>query len=184
MKGFQVLQAFSSHNNLTIRDKKNTVSLWGLTMAVSALVCALVLLMPGQAFSLTLPGEFVVESGKEEQARVKAEFGEGFRVLETKHFRVISDTSIRYHTVITGTLEQFHELEQPRFFQHDMKMINFYLINGGRDYENFVRKKGFSAHASGYGFYDGASRSLYARRYFPTVASLAWGLSSTKLSTP
>lgn len=150
-----------------MEDKKDKTSSWILRQAAWASLWALILFMPARSFAMTRPADLVTEPGKEEQEKVKAKFGEGFRVLETDHFRVISDTSVRYHTVAAGLLEQFHQLARPRFFKQDMKMVDCHLINGGRDYENLMRKKGFSHHGSANGIYDSLTRSLYARRYFP-----------------
>jgi len=114
----------------------------------------------------TRPEELVAEPGHAEQEKARAAYGDRFRVLTTKHFHVISDTSIRYHTVVAGLLEQFYQLVHPRFFIADMKPVRFYLINGGNDYERFMRERGLP-NASGYGLYESSSRTLYARRYFP-----------------
>jgi hypothetical protein len=135
-----------------------------LTVLLLAVVTTLAASTPSSA--QRRPDEFVLDSGESEQVRIRVEFGDRFRVLETKHFRVISDTSIRYHTVVAGLLEQFLQLVQPRFFEREMEPVSFFLINGGDDYEAFVRERGLP-NASGYGLYDSETRSLYARRYFP-----------------
>lgn len=124
------------------------------------------LIISTPSFAQLQPNELVAVPSTEKQTKVREEFGNKFRVLETNHFLVISDTSIRYHTVVAGLLEQFHTLVQPRFFKRDIKKVTFYLINGGRDYELFMRKRGLP-NTSGYGLYESRTKSLYARRYFP-----------------
>jgi hypothetical protein len=111
------------------------------------------------------PEALVRDPGAQAQADVRSEYGAGFRVLETDHFRVISDTSLRYHTVVTGVLEQFHQQVQPRFFEREIERLPFYLINGGRDFDRFVESRGLRGGTT-YGFYVSETRSLYARRYF------------------
>ncbi len=127
---------------------------------------AIGLLLAAAAAAQQEPDAFVREPGEREQAAVRAELGPRFRVLETDHYRVFSDTSPRYHRVVSGVLEQFHQAVQPRFFEHDGAPISFYLIEGGADFERFMAKRGLP-DASGYGLYDRESRVLYARRYFP-----------------
>jgi hypothetical protein len=135
-----------------------------LLLVLFAIFFPLIISTP--SFSQLQPNELVTDPGTGEQAKVQEEFGNKFRILETKHFRIISDTSIRYHTVVAGILEQFHNLVQPRYFKQDIKKLNFYLINGGLDYELFMRKRELP-NASGYGLYDKRTRSLYAHRFFP-----------------
>jgi len=133
-----------------------------LLRLASALAIAI---LAGVASAQEQPPEALVrEPGPEQQAAVRAEFGPGFRVLETDHFRVISDTSPRYHRVVSGVLEQFHQLVRPRFFDRDIKPVPFYLID--TDFERFMSARGLP-NSGGYGVYDFRSRSLYARRYFP-----------------
>jgi len=111
------------------------------------------------------PEELVREGAPGEQRRVQAELGPRFRLLETDHFRVISDTSPRYHSVVSGVLEQFHQQVRSRFFDRDMQPLSFYLIDGGLDYERFMRQRGLEGGS--YGQYDPRTRTLYARRHFP-----------------
>ena len=127
---------------------------------------AIGLLLPAVAASQAEPDAFVREPDAREQAVVRAELGPRFRVLETDHYRVFSDTSPRYHRVVSGVLEQFHQLVRPRFFERDVDPLPFYLIEGGADFERFVTQRGLP-EASAYGFYDRESRALYARRFFP-----------------
>ncbi len=136
-----------------------------MTPPLALLVCAL-LATPAWAAGEP-PEAFVRTPSAAEQARVRAEFGPGFRVLRTDHYRVISDASIRYHTVVAGVLEQFHQDVRPRFFEADIEPATFYLIDGALDYERFVTERGQGGHAKGYGMYDPRSHTLYARRYFP-----------------
>lgn len=139
------------------------LSKWGLALL---LALGLMLSSPIQALAQTKPEEVVADPGTAAQQEVRAEFGERFRVLETEHFRVVSDASVRYHTVVAGLLEQFYQLVRPRFFERDIAIVDLFLINGGHDYETFMRERGLP-NASGYGLYDSRTRSLYARRYFP-----------------
>ena len=124
-----------------------------------------VLLLATVSSAQQRPQELVREAGPEEQARVQTKLGPQFRVLETAHFRVISDTSPRYHTVVSGVIEQFYQQVRPRFFEHDIERLPFYLINGGVDFERFMRQRGLDG--TSFGLYDPRTRSLYAHRYFP-----------------
>lgn len=138
-----------------------------LRRPVAALVSALLgLCAAPPSLAQQRPEAYVVHPPVAAPTALRAELGEGFRVVETEHFRVISDTSVRYHTVVAGVLEQFYQIVHPRFFVHEIAPVDFYLINDGRDYEAFMRRRGLP-NTSGYGLYDSRTRSLYARRYFP-----------------
>jgi hypothetical protein len=126
----------------------------------------LLLVAAAAAAAQELPESFVREPGPEQQAAVRAELGPGFRVLETDHFRVLSDTSVRYHRVVTGVLEQFYQQVAPRFFEREMAPLPFYLIDGGDDFTRFVQARGLVGMETDFGRYDPRTRTLYARRYF------------------
>ena len=121
------------------------------------------------------PATFVRTPGPEEQAAVRKEFGPGFRVLATNHYRVISNASVRYHSVVAGVLEQFHRQVRPRFFATDIQPATFYLINEARDYERFMRSKGMQELAASFGVYDARTHALYARRYFQDGSESGFG---------
>jgi hypothetical protein len=129
-------------------------------------VAAAAALAAGAAVAQQPPELLVREASAEAQAAVRAELGSGFRLLETDHFRVISDTSPRYHRMVGGVLEQFYQLVHPRFFEREMAPLPFYLIDGGTDFARFMTARGLP-NADGYGLYEADSRVLYARRYFP-----------------
>jgi hypothetical protein len=129
------------------------------------LVSCCVVLLAGSSGPVE-PEEEVRDPGAEAQGRIRSEFGPAFRILETDHFLVISDTSVRYHTVVAGILEQFHQRVRPRFFEAEIGRLPFYLINGGRDFERFVQSRGLDG-ATSFGFYTPETKALYARRYFP-----------------
>lgn len=65
------------------------------------------------------------------QEKVRKEHGEGFALVETKHFRLISDSCPRYRKLIAGGLEQFYGLVHDRFFKKEMKPVAVFLIDGG-----------------------------------------------------
>jgi tetratricopeptide (TPR) repeat protein len=113
------------------------------------------------------PEQLVTLRSERFQKKVRKKFGPAFRVCETDHFRVISDTSLRYQCTIAGVLEQFYREVHPRFFHRKMKPIVVYLIHGGLDFEKFVTKYGHGDNKDCFGFYSSSERALYARRYFP-----------------
>jgi hypothetical protein len=110
------------------------------------------------------------------QEKVKKEFGDAFAVVETKHFRLISDSSPRYRKLIAGGLEQFYTLVHPRFFKKEMKPVVVYLIDGADDYDAFCKKRGHAElGGGGYGLYVPAERTIYTRRLMPDGSLSGFG---------
>jgi hypothetical protein len=96
--------------------------------------------------------ETLVRLDKNAQARVQVTLGPLWRVLDTDHFRVFSDTSLRYHRLIAGVLEQFYQEAHPRFFTRPMAKLDVYLVDGGKDYEAFVSGRGLRRYADTFGW--------------------------------
>jgi hypothetical protein len=138
----------------------------GIRRAGLALAAAGWLLAASPAGAQQRPDAFLREPDRQAQDAVRKQLGARYRLLVTDHYRVFSDTSPRYHRVVAGVLEQFHQLVRPRFFERDIEPVDFYLIEQAVDYERFTKQRGFE-RASSFGFYDPEKRVLYARRYFP-----------------
>lgn len=114
------------------------------------------------------PEQIVRILPEKEQAKARRACGPSFRVMETDRFRVISDCSLRYQRVVNGVLELFYREFHPRFFEKEMKQVKVYLIHSGKDFENFVKRKGHGGNTDVYGFYSKKERAIYARHYFPS----------------
>ncbi len=108
------------------------------------------------------PEEFVYDADGPTLTAIRAEYGRDFRIFETDHFRVISDTSTRHHMVVTGQLEQFYQIVQPQLFVSDIPTTDVVLVDDGRDYEALIRARDLPTR-SGYGLYDPNTRTIYVR---------------------
>jgi hypothetical protein len=121
------------------------------------------------------PESYCTFPAEAEQQKVRKEFGTNFGILETKHFRLISDSTLRYRKLVAGNLEQFYGLVHPRFFKKEMRPVVVYLIDGADDYDAFCKKRGHAdLGGGGYGVYVPAERTIYTRRLMPdgTVSGL------------
>ena len=116
-----------------------------------------------------LPHHLVTRPPEAEQASIREEHGERFRLLRTEHFDIVSDTTLRYHEVTSAMFEQFYREVHPRFFRRPMPRVTCFFIEGGEDFEVFAEARGHAGFKTSYGFYvrgdDGPE--LYARRFFP-----------------
>lgn len=121
------------------------------------------LLVGASGSAPTRPEELVRPAGSLGRADVRAHFGPSFRVLNTEHYRVVSDTSERFHVVVSGVLELFYREVHPRFFVREPERLPFYLFHEGQAFEAFLGRRGI-APTSRMGLYDGGSRMLVARR--------------------
>jgi hypothetical protein len=110
------------------------------------------------------------------QEKVSKEHGAGFALVETKHFRLISDSCPRYRKLIAGGLEQFYGLVHDRFFKKEMKPVVVFLIDGADDYDAFCRKHGHAdLGGGGYGLYVPGERAIYTRRLMPDGSLSGFG---------
>jgi hypothetical protein len=109
------------------------------------------------------PAEFVERPDADVQTQVAAEYGSGFRAVDTAHFRSISESSDRYHRVVSGLLEKFLEQLHERFFDRDFERHTIVLVDDGSEFEAFVARRGFRGF-TGNAVFDAAKRSVYARR--------------------
>jgi hypothetical protein len=98
------------------------------------------------------------------QAAIRKEFGSNFRVMETDHFKVISDTSVRYHRLSAAVMERVQAEMRSKYLKADFKPVTVYLIERGVDFERFVTKRGHENLREAFGSYVPKERAMYTHR--------------------
>src|SRR6476660_6411950 len=118
------------------------------------------------------------------QASVKKEFGPTFRSIETDHFKVISDCSVRYHTISAAVMERCFAEMRAKFLKADFKPVTVYLIDKGLDFERFVSKHGHDELRDSYGMYIAKERAMYTHRLRTNGAECGIGTLLTLVADP
>ena len=135
-------------------------------------VAALLFAMTAVAQDPITPESMCYTPPEPVQAKLRKEWGPAFAVVETTHFRVVSDCSRRYHQLVAGSLEQFYLDIRKRFLGRELPQTTVGLFREAADFDALMRKRGLADKVRGQpSIYSVTERVIYVRRVVPDGSS-------------